>query len=282
MSGFAAGPDPGSVHLWFCPNETLEEPLAETLAEHWLDEHEHDVARRFMFPRDRRQYLVAHVLVRRVLSLVTGVPEAEAAIWRSSRGRPFLRSAFGDGPGRPVPDFNLSHAHGHNVVAVGHGRRVGVDVERTDRAAERGLDWIVQSYSCEERARLAELPPGRQRDRATLRLWTLKEAYAKARGLGLGLPFDSFAFELADDRGVLRFRPPDDDTAERWTFVELQPRPEVLVSLAVERGRENSGPARRLFVHDGFPWGRPTPRELPLPVPHRSPPAPAGLAGRSD
>lgn len=268
MSPTAPGTDPRTVvQVWFCPNDDLDEETRDLLAGHWLDEHEREVAGRFVFERDRHQYLAAHVLVRRVLGLVTGVPEAEVVIWRSSRGRPFLQGRSRCGPADPPgPDFNLSHTQGYNAVAVAHGRRVGVDVERLDRAAERGLDWIEASYAPEERAYLASIPEGRRRDRATLRLWTLKEAYAKARGLGLWLPFDSFAFELAD-RGVRGFRPPEDDTADRWTFVELEPRPQVLVALAVERGQADAGRPERLLVHDGFPWGRAAPHEMPLPEP---------------
>lgn len=261
----------GTVQIWFCPNDGLDEHTSALLARHWLDANEHEIAGKFLFERDRRQYLVAHTLVRRVLSLETGVPEAEATIWRSSRGRPFLQQQP-DGR-RPLSvrdlDFNLSHAHGYNAVAVGLDRRVGVDVERMDRAGERGLDWIVDSFAPEEREQLAAITKGTRRDRLTLRMWTLKEAYAKARGLGLGLAFDSFAFELAEDGGVVAFRPPEGDTADRWLFTEMEPRPQVLMSLAVERGGAGTVPARRLLLHDGFPWGRPTPREVALPSPHR-------------
>ncbi|MEU0372648.1 4'-phosphopantetheinyl transferase superfamily protein [Streptomyces sp. NPDC006283] len=280
MSATAAGPD--TVQLWFCLNEALDEATSTLLAGHWLDEHEREIAGRFLFERDRRQYLVAHALVRRVLSLETGIPEAEATIWRSSRGRPFLQTppaSYGrPGAGDTELDFNLSHAHGCNVVAVTRGRRVGVDVERLDRGAERGLDWIVESFAPEERAYLTGIGPGSRRDRATLRLWTLKEAYAKARGLGLGLPFDSFAFELAEDRGVVGFRPPEGDSAERWLFAELEPRPQVLVSLAVEKTAHDAAPPARLLIHDGFPWGRAAPREVALPAGHHALPALAGSA----
>ncbi|MGW0737849.1 4'-phosphopantetheinyl transferase family protein [Streptomyces sp. NPDC002851] len=274
-AGYADEQERATVQIWFCPNDGLDEHTSALLARHWLDAHEHEIAGKFLFERDRRQYLVAHALVRRVLSLETGVPEAEATIWRSSRGRPFLQEPS-RGPGR-VPadglDFNLSHAHGYNAVAVGLGRRVGVDVERLDRAAEHGLDMIVESFATEERGQIAAIPPGSRRDRVTLRLWTLKEAYAKARGLGLALPFDSFAFELAEDGGVLAFRPPEGDTAERWLFAEVEPRPQVLMSLAVECGGSGTPPPRRLLLHDGFPWGRAAPREVPLPPRHRALPA---------
>ncbi|MFE7840544.1 4'-phosphopantetheinyl transferase family protein [Streptomyces sp. NPDC057474] len=268
MSGTRPVRDP---QIWFCPNDGLDVATSTLLARHWLDEHEQEIARRFLFERDRRQYLVAHCLVRRVLFLESGVPEAEATIWRSSRGRPFLRAPSTGRPGSERElDFNLSHAHGYNVVAVARDRRVGVDVERLDRSGERGFEWIVESFAPEERAYLAALPAGSGRDRATLRLWTLKEAYAKARGLGLGLPFDSFAFELDDEQGVLGFRPPEDDSADRWSFAELEPRPQVLVSLAVERGPDGAAP-QRLLVHDGFPWGRAAPHEVSLPGAHRAP-----------
>ncbi|RII13432.1 4'-phosphopantetheinyl transferase sfp [Streptomyces sp. YIM 130001] len=264
-------PDHGqdTVGIWFCPNDGLSEATSTLLAGHWLDEYERETADRFLFERDRRQYLVAHSLVRRVLSLETGIPEAEATIWRSTRGRPFLQQPPDSLPGGGHDlDFNLSHAHGFNVVAVVRDRRVGVDIERSDRGGDGGLESIVESFAAEERSYLASLAEGATRDRATLRLWTLKEAYAKARGLGLGLPFDSFAFELDDEQGVRGFRPPAGDSADRWAFAELTPRRQALVSLAVERGADGSVP-RRLEVHDGFPWGRAAPRVLPLPAPHR-------------
>ncbi|MGN5376800.1 4'-phosphopantetheinyl transferase family protein [Streptomyces lasalocidi] len=79
-------------------------------------------------------------------------------------------------------------------------QRIGVDVEGLGREP-RALETILTTFAPEEQRWAAEAPPGRERERRVLRLWTLKEAYSKARGLGLGLPFDEFSFSLADDRG---------------------------------------------------------------------------------
>ncbi|MFI0982684.1 4'-phosphopantetheinyl transferase family protein [Streptomyces sp. NPDC021093] len=258
------------VKLWFCPNDELAPELAVALAAHWLDADEQETAGRFLFEHDRRQYLVAHALVRRVLALESGIPEAESVIWRSSRGRPFLQKpAEGLPRGGRQLDFNLSHADGHNVLGVVRRHRIGVDVERLDRG-HRSLDVISGTFAREEREWVARAV-GRERDRRVLRLWTLKEAYSKGRGLGLGLSFDSFAFTLAEDRGVVSFRPPDDDCPERWRFVELEPAPGVLVAVAVLVGPDEE-PV--LQLHHGFPWRRAAPEEFVLPRPLRAGPCP--------
>ncbi|MDG4865936.1 4'-phosphopantetheinyl transferase superfamily protein, partial [Streptomyces sp. T-3] len=260
MAAALDAPEP--LKLWFCPNEELAPGIASTLAAHWLDEHEQEIAGRFLFERDRRQYLVSHALVRRVLALESGVPEAEAVIWRSSRGRPFLqRPAAGLPRGGKELDFNLSHSNGHNFLGVVRNHRIGVDVERLDRG-DQGFETIVETFADEEREWVAQAAQGRPRDRRALRLWTLKEAYSKARGLGLGLPFDTFAFTLAEDRGVVGFRPPQGDRAERWRFVELEPVPDVLAAVAV---LADATTAPVLELHHGFPWGRSAPRHLALP-----------------
>ncbi|MFE9395281.1 4'-phosphopantetheinyl transferase family protein [Streptomyces flavidovirens] len=253
---------PEPVKLWFCSNDELDSALATTLAGHWLDEHEQEIASRFLFECDRRQYLVAHALVRRVLALESGMPEAEAVIWRSSRGRPFLqRPAEGLPRGGPELDFNLSHAQGHNLLGVVRRHRIGVDVERVDRG-EQGLDAIIETFARDEREWVAQAAPGRSRDCRTLRLWTLKEAYSKARGLGLGLPFDSFSFTLDEERGVLGFRPPEDEEALPWRFLELEPAPGVLAAVAL---LADSGVPSALQLHRGFPWSREAPQLLALP-----------------
>ncbi|GAA4684891.1 hypothetical protein GCM10023347_45110 [Streptomyces chumphonensis] len=253
---------PAPVKLWFCSDDELDSGLAVTLARHWLDEHEQEIAERFLFEDDRRQYLVAHALVRRVLALESGLPEAEAVIWRSRRGRPFLRR-----PARGLPrggrelDFNLSHAGGYNLLGVVRRHRVGVDVERVDRGGQ-GLDAIIDTFAREERDWVAQAAPGRARDCRTLRLWTLKEAYSKARGLGLELPFDSFSFTLHEERGVLRFRPPETEEALPWRFLELEPEPGVLAAVAL---LDDAEVPSVLLLHHGFPWSREAPQELELP-----------------
>lgn len=255
--------EPGVVALWVCPDDEPGAGLAATLARHWLDERETAHARRLCFERDRHRYLAAHVLARRVLALETGVPEGELRFRRSPRGRPSLT------PPPTVPrsaadgvDFNLSHTDGCNALAVTRERRVGVDVERLGRLRGRDVDGVAESFAEPERRWLRGLSGEWRREGAVLRLWTLKEAYAKARGMGLGLPFDTFVFRLDERGGVLGFEAPDDDPEGRWQFLELRPYPDVLAAVAVEAGIAGAG---RLRIRRGFPWRRSAAEERPLP-----------------
>ena len=239
-----------SVEVWLCRDEDLPAERAAELADRWLDDQEHATADRFVFDRDRRQYLASHVLVRRVLSLRTDVPEAQLRFWRSHRGRPFLEPPVGGWPhGDQGLDFNLSHTHGANVVGVSSHRRIGVDVEMVDREDMRSVDRVAEAFSAGEREWLAGLP-AEVRRREVLRLWVLKEAYAKACGLGLALPFDSFAFDLDLDGPVHGFRPPRDDPDGNWQFVELDAGDSIQLAVAVERlGTELCS----VELHSGFP-----------------------------
>jgi 4'-phosphopantetheinyl transferase len=259
----AGGGEP--VKLWLCPNDGLPPEVALLLATHWLDAQEQKTASRFLFERDRRQYLLAHTLVRRALALEAGLAEAELVIWRSARGRPFLRPAAAGGPrGGSQLDFNLSHAGGYSLLGIVRRHRIGVDVERLEDRDERAITTIVRTFAAPEREWVARAADGPARDRRALRVWTLKEAYSKARGLGLGLPFDAFAFTLDDERGVRAFTPPADDTARPWRFVELEPVPGVLVAVAVPAD-EAQDPVVHLGY--GFPWSRAALRSFPLPRP---------------
>jgi len=93
--------------------------------------------------------------------------------------------------GKPVvkghPDdiaFTLSRSRDRCVVAVAHGREIGVDIE-----AVRPLDdalQIARSRFTPVEANAIDSPE------KFFRLWTRKEAVAKCLGWGLTLPFDVF------------------------------------------------------------------------------------------
>ncbi|MFF8865159.1 4'-phosphopantetheinyl transferase family protein [Streptomyces sp. NPDC015139] len=152
-------------------------------------------------PAPVRQRLVAsRRLVRCVAGAVLGVDPLLLELTRDPGGRPRLR-------GYARLQVSLSHTGSRLVLALGAGGvPVGVDVERADRPV-RVETLAGRICTPHERAVLAGLPPA-ARPAVLLRLWTLKEAHAKALGAGLRLPFTGFGFRLlgrtavlTDDRG---------------------------------------------------------------------------------
>jgi len=149
-----------------------------------LTDEERDRVARFQMQDRRDQALIARALSRRALSRRFDV---KAEDWRFSvteRGRPFVAGEDA------AIDFNLSHAAGCVVCAVAQNIRVGIDVERLARADDIH-EVSTRVFSKAERERLESGGPD-----APVRLWTVKEAYAKALGLGLGIDFRMLDFDF--------------------------------------------------------------------------------------
>jgi len=135
----------------------------------------------FRFAKDKYLSLAAGALLEYALS---GVEKNSREIALGSHGKPYIESG--------KLHFNLSHCDGIGVCAVSD-RCVGVDAEgiRTvsDRLIQRVLlpdeiKWVNSFGSPEEK------------DRAFLRLWTVKESVMKYLGTGLSLGPERISIRL--------------------------------------------------------------------------------------
>lgn len=234
----AAPPAAGEVQAWVARLDTCPVDLAAIDA--LLDAAERDRAARFVRDDDRRRYRVAHALLRGVLGRCLGRAPAAVDMSIGAHGKPALR----DG-GAADLRFNLTHSHEIAACAVAAGREVGIDVEWTGRAID--VDRIAaRFFAPEEQAALAALAPD-LRPRAFHACWTRKEAYLKARGVGLSLPLDGFAVSVAPGTGpcalTTRHEPA---AAARWSLraVDLVPGYEAAVAAANGGGPWTVAPRR--------------------------------------
>ncbi len=155
----------------------------------------------------KRQFLVAHALLRMALSAHTGVPPTQWRFGTTATGKPFI-----EGPANAeTPAFSLSHTRGLAVCAVANCPALGIDAERHDREA-RVEDLLPRIFSPQERAQLHGLS-GPELHRAFFRGWTLKEALLKAHGTGLRTDPRTVGF----DRSTPTFlHLPEDLQADTW------------------------------------------------------------------
>jgi 4'-phosphopantetheinyl transferase len=189
------------VDVWYAvPDALAEDDLA--YFDRLMTPDERAKQQRFVFDRNKKESLVTRGLARTSLSRYREIaPEA----WRfttNEHGCPAVDPPCG-------LRFNLSNHPGMVACAVAEDADVGVDVEPIARGNEV-LGVAGRVFSPRERAELRGDP-----DRAVA-LWTLKEAYIKARGIGIGLPLQKITllFDGAHPRVELEL----DDDASRWAF----------------------------------------------------------------
>lgn len=189
---------------------------------------------RFVREVDRRTFAVTRALVRQSLSAYGPTRPADWRFVTNAHECPFV---VAEQAGTPPLHFNVSHTDGLVALAVTRGYRLGVDVERVTRVVTEAV--AERHFAAAEVRDLRALPPGHQ-PAAFFEYWTLKEAYIKARGMGLALPLDAFAFRLRPPQApLITFVPGFDDAPERWQFWQAWPTPEHRLSLAIERAGDD-------------------------------------------
>lgn len=142
----------------------------------------------------REQRSAARAGLRALLGSYLGIDPLAVEILQGALGRPELA------PAHDPHDlcFNLSHTAGLAVFAIGRRRSIGVDVEAVDRRAP-SPGVIERALRPREVERVLRTD-GHERTAAFLHYWTVKEAYAKALGVGLALDLREVGVDGSADR----------------------------------------------------------------------------------
>jgi 4'-phosphopantetheinyl transferase len=211
------------VHVW---RASLEQDASEVrLLRAILSLDEQQRADRFHFERDRHHFIVAHSMLRDILSRYLRRPPAQVHFSYNEFGKPALAR---DDTGIR---FNLSHSHGLGLCALTHACEIGVDIEylRDDFAS---FEIAERFFSPIEVEVLRSLPE-HLRVQAFFNCWTRKEAYIKALGEGLSHPLHLFAVTLTPGDPARLLHTNNDPEATQWSLAELTPREGYVAAVAV-------------------------------------------------
>jgi 4'-phosphopantetheinyl transferase len=214
---------PGQVEVRLALVGEAEFPTSRYLGLIVPEERErHD---RFVNDALKREFLVTRALARTTLSRFAKVDPRDWRFLAGTYGRPEIVEPA---EYRAIR-FNLSNTRGLVACAVTLLPEVGVDVEWVSRAVE--LEEVARShFAPNELAELLGLPSELRRSRF-FDYWTLKEAYIKARGLGLRIPLEQFAFRLGNPIQV-SIDPRLGDEERTWSFRLGSPTPTHRLALA--------------------------------------------------
>jgi 4'-phosphopantetheinyl transferase len=217
-----------SISIW---SVGLEWPESEVqAAAEILSSDEQKRAKRFYRVSDRKHFIVARAALRVILTRYLNVDPRQISFDQNAFGKPRLT---GD---RYYPDlrFNLAHSSGLALYVIAHSREVGVDLERLEpEFATMGLARSL--FAPEEVAALSSLS---NNDFLVgfYRCWTRKEAYVKAKGLGLSLPLKSFVVSVAPPNETPLLVADRNEIGEQtgWMLVDVLVGEGFAASVAVE------------------------------------------------
>ncbi len=231
---------PGEIHLWITfPDEIKDASLFEAY-DGLMTSEEQSRGRRFRFKRHQRQFALTRALVRTTLSRYHTIEPHQWRFGKNQYGRPDIKASQNALGLR----FNLSHTDGLVVCAVIQSApdakyAIGVDVENTERKGT-AIEIAERYFSDREVADLRNVSENKRRLRF-FDYWTLKEAYIKARGMGLSIPLKQFSFHITPLAPLtISFAPELEDDPQCWQFRLLRPTQRHRVALAVRYKQESA------------------------------------------
>jgi 4'-phosphopantetheinyl transferase len=191
-----------------------------------LAKDERQRATALLFEDDRKRFVVSRGVLRILLGRYLRVQPDSLVFGYNPHGKPFL-------VGVPGVRFSTSHSHDLVLLAFVRGRDIGVDVEHLRE--DLGLDEIAsRHFATREVATLRSLPNSSRKE-AFFACWTRKEAFAKAKGRGLTLPFNRFEVTLSPGEPAMLLNV-EEDIREPfiWAMQELIAGPGYAAALVVE------------------------------------------------
>jgi 4'-phosphopantetheinyl transferase len=222
-------------HLyWLDPVALGANPASAARAGAWLDEGERARHATFAGAAQRLEFLAAHALLRATLSRYAAAPPEGWRFVHDARGRPSLAPEHACDWLR----FSLSHTAGLVVVLVARDRAVGVDAEDRERRVDRAL--VARRYfSSAEAAGIEALATEELRRERFFALWTLKEAWLKAQGLGLAGGLDGVVVQVDEVGGDVLLEPRTAWPGGRpaWALARFRPTPRHRIAACVARAR---------------------------------------------
>jgi len=209
------------VHIWQS-NLLNPESAVDRLYHEVLSDDERVKSDRLRSLIDRGKFIGARAGLRIILSKYLDLRPEEIVFCYTEHGKPLIDSKHNTSS----INFNLSHSNNHALYAIAQNRRVGVDIEHMRQI--RKADRIIQKHFSPQEADYYHTHPANKKQEAFFKLWTRKEAYTKAKGIGIRMPRNQIELSLV---------PTETDTELGWRINELKVETGYVAALVVE-GKE--------------------------------------------
>ena len=206
-----------NLHLYRIDFDSLFIPRSECYD--FLNLEEKIRLSRIQNEKDRDKFILCHGCLHLVAGRYLQIDPVHVKFIQGENGKLFLASY----PGEQLY-FNLSHSDKYALFAFGDTKNIGIDIEFVQHVAE--INLMSRSIMTDREFLIWTSFPDSLKEKLFYRIWTLKEAYVKALGLGLTKNLVSFdvlncinydKFDFSIDLVKL------DDRFPGWSFFSFSP-----------------------------------------------------------
>jgi 4'-phosphopantetheinyl transferase len=165
------------IDLW---QFSLEQEL--NIAYQLLNADERARSDRFYFSRHKRRFTTARAILRIILARYLNTSPDRLEFTYNAHGKPAVNNS-------QKLQFNISHTGDLALLAVGKGYPMGVDIEQY---SARPYEGIAKNLFSELEFEEFRKVPAALKPAVFFHVWSQKEAFIKACGLGLSYPTKDF------------------------------------------------------------------------------------------
>lgn len=178
----------------------------------------------------RKEFLCSRWLMKNILKYYFSTPyPSDIVIESDSKGK--LRLKENKYMQKLDVDFSLSHSDGMIAFVVGKKKDVGIDIERIGSINER---IVKRCFHSKEKALIEEVTP-KNREVLSCVLWSLKESFGKALGVGIQPVLKEPRFCLENGRftfiGENRFK----EHPKNWIFKVYLLNQSHILTIAIKK-----------------------------------------------
>ncbi|WP_049721082.1 4'-phosphopantetheinyl transferase family protein [Gilvimarinus polysaccharolyticus] len=200
---------PAAIYLLHSVDIPPLSPVLQT-AKAWLSPAEHERLQRFQSPQAQHNYLLGRALMRRQLSQHCQLAPKQLQFSIAAGGKPQLNDTNCN------LHFNLTHSNQWLALAVSDHSPVGLDIEQPHKPRD-AINIARHYFHRSEYHHLKNLQGQALQDQF-YKLWTLKEAFFKARGTGISEGLARVRFNQLIDPITAIIEPELLTADDQWQF----------------------------------------------------------------
>ncbi len=165
-----------NIHIWKIDLDKIPYPIDKYIS--LLNQEEKNHANKYHMSNKRKSYILTRITLKLLLYYYIN----NTILLKNKYGKLYIKNNN--------LYFNISHSKNMSVLAFSKDYELGIDIENI-KCANDFIDISRKYFTKREKLWIETLPKNKQLE-GFLFCWVRKEAYSKALGLGLNIPFDSF------------------------------------------------------------------------------------------